>query len=476
MAVLRSLLELYGGLDHALSRLDDPDIDAHVDNLLPGAAANKGWYDELHRFLSRGRAAPPPDISDPSQALQAIAAKHEKKRLTTAQKSRLFFGIAAHARLLKKAPNRLPHLKPEFVESLAAGLAVVGQETEATPYEPYEKLSDDRKKDLRGHVDAIGDKFEYRRHYRGICDYGTQPATNFLANDFAEVGLCETFLVTVDGIRCVVVDTDIKSNRISLERLKAIIDPRNWNKDYPEFFLNMEPFGPRRRDRWGRVRETVGLSDVDLVRQIVTALKYHKSEDNDKNTARVDYDLDDPTPSLGDGQVLVDRGFINMQCINKDNKPEKDGVRVRTRKVVHIRGLRPYTQQRLVCLTGYGTASKDFLFGAAEDPNLVGVPWNTPATDLDPIPEPDPPDATPTEPAGYVAQAVADVFSDCVEDLTNQNVELWEKWTTGRLDFTDLANYSKDVSGRLISSPWEFLQSLNNPWYGPLNRKTPRTG
>lgn len=454
MAVLRHLLELYGALDHALIQSDDPNVHEHIDNLLPGASANKGWYDELHGFLSNGRVAPPSDISDPSEAIKKIA-EHKEPKLTTPQKSRLFFGIAAHARLRKVAPNNaLPHLtKPEFVESLARGLAVV-----APGGTPYDQLPAAHQRGLRDHVDAIGDKFEQRHHYGDICTDGK--TKNLLDPAVADVGLCHTSIVTVDGIECVVVDTDIESDTISLQRLKAIVDPRNWHKDYHEFFLNMEPFGPRRRDEWGRVRETVGLADDVLIRQLVTALKYYKSEDEDKNTARVEYDLDDPTPSQGDGQVLVDRGFINMWAT------KTGGVRVRTRKVVHIRGLEPYTQQRFVCVTGYGTASKDFLFGAAEDPKPGVVPWHEPATALDP-PKRRKPQPAPGQPTSHVAQAVATVLSDCVEDLANQNLAVLEKWTSGTLDFTGLANYSKDVSGRLMSAPWEFLQALNDPWSQP---------
>jgi hypothetical protein len=161
--------------------------------------------------------------------------------------------------------------------------------------------------------------------------------------------------------------------------------------------------------------------------------------------------------------VLVDRGFINMQA---KGDPDTGGVHVRTRKVVHIRGLEPYTQQRLVCVTGYGTASKDFLFGAAEEPKPGVVPWHEPATALDP-PKRRKPQPAPGQPTSHVAQAVATVLSDCVEDLANQNLAVLEKWTTGKLDFTGLANYSKDVSGRLMSTPWEFLQALNDPWSQP---------
>ncbi|MBV8346702.1 MAG: hypothetical protein JOZ49_03925, partial [Mycolicibacterium sp.] len=451
MAVLRSLLELYGGLDHALIRLNDPDIDAHVDNLLPRASANTGWYDELHRFFFGAHPGPRSDVLDPRPALTKIidAQKQSKKPLTAPQKSRLFFGIAAHARLDQLAQDGLPP-RPDLRELLAEALAV------AAPKATMPQR--------REHIDYVAQEFTDRGKYASMLT--DVNGNNLFDGDVAEVKLCQTATVTVNGMESVVIDTDFESSRISLQALKAIVDPRNWHKDYPEFFLAMAPFGPRRRDDWGRVRETVGLSGEPYVRQIVTALKYFKSA-NSTTEARVDYDLDNPTPSRGDGQVLVDRGFINMECINLDQNPSKPGVHVRTRKVVHIKGLRPYTQQRLVCLTGYGTAAKDFLFGGVENAEKPLVPWDEPVTTL----RTKPPSGTSqsdsnlTEPTSHVAQAVANVWTDYVEDLTNQNLELCEKWTTGTLDFTDLANYSKDVGGRLMSSPWEFLQALNEPSY-----------
>src|SRR5262249_32605229 len=153
------------------------------------------------------------------------------------------------------------------------------------------------------------------------------------------------------GREAVCVDTDLRGpDKVSLNDLKAIIDPRNWHEDYPDFFLAMRPLHPPRPDDWGRVLETVGFGAAGFGRELVTDLKYYKSGPEEGSEARLEYDLDDPTPGAGDGQVLIDRGFINMSAVNGD--PALGPVHVRTRKVVHIRGLSPFAQQRLVCITG----------------------------------------------------------------------------------------------------------------------------
>ena len=40
----------------------------------------------------------------------------------------------------------------------------------------------------------------------------------------------------VDGLQCAVIDTNLRSDDISLNDLKAIVNPFNWNENYPAFF------------------------------------------------------------------------------------------------------------------------------------------------------------------------------------------------------------------------------------------------
>ena len=55
----------------------------------------------------------------------------------------------------------------------------------------------------------------------------------------------------------------------------------------------------------------------------------------------------------GDGRVLVDKGYINMECTSTGLNPYGPGVRVRTRKVAHVKGLSPYAQAKFLCICGY---------------------------------------------------------------------------------------------------------------------------
>jgi hypothetical protein len=58
-----------------------------------------------------------------------------------------------------------------------------------------------------------------------------------------------------------------------------------------------------------------------------------------------------------------------------------------------------------------------------------------------------------------------------------RNLDISEKWLDGALNFTDLANYSKDVSGLLLTAPWEFLAAMNQPGYaGNPPNQTRRRG
>jgi hypothetical protein len=179
--------------------------------------------------------------------------------------------------------------------------------------------------------------------------------------------------------------------------------------------------------------------------------------------ARLEYDLDDPTPGDGDGQVLIDRGFINMWA---RGGPNKGPVKVRTRKVVHIRGLSPFAQQRLVCITGYGTAAKEFMFGAAENRPMGDVPWDAPVDAPGPTGQAVSASSKPSNPPIYVAQTVVESWLNLAEDLTNRSFELCEKWFKERVDYGDLVDYSKAVGGRILSAPWEFMDAMTRPRYG----------
>jgi hypothetical protein len=465
MKKLRSLLELYGSLDEVVRQSGDPQMAAAVDQLLPGASANTGWYREIEHFCFGQHPQGPKDEADPIRALKNIADLGDE--LTDYEKLRLFHGVAAIARIQSvPASGPLPHLK----ENDEMKDAVVG----ALAYLRPGKASYDERKDetnktynkIIGHLEATG-----RRAWPKIAEESVD--NGWIDQDVADVPLCKTSLVTVDGYQCVVIDTEFTSKKMSLNDVKAVADPRNWDENYHDFFCDIEQL-PARPDGWGRFLETVGFCGEDReqdVFKLVTQLKYYKSTPS-PTEARLDYDLDDPTPGKGDGQVKVDRGFINMRA--HAGKPDKPPVYVRTRKVVHIDGVSPAAQARLVCVTGYGTASREMLLGAARDTDKPPVPWDTPVTAPDTSEQGD---AKSAEPISDVASAAVKVWSDCAEAVMTRSFDMSDKWMAGRLNINDLANYSRDVGGLLLRAPWEFLEAMNQPRYsGGQSNQTPQRG
>jgi hypothetical protein len=463
MGNTRALLELYGSLDKVVSQSDDPQIAAAVDQLLPGASANKGWYREIEQFFFGPQGA----RSDPDPIAALTRLGQADQRLKDYEKLRLLYGVAALARV-QSVPARgpLPSLKEndDMKEAVAGALACL-RRGDAT-YDERKNAAKESYDQIIGHLETTTG----RRAWPTITKESVE--NSWVDNEVGQVPLCQTAVVTVDGFQCVVVDTEFSSDAVSLNEVKDIADPRNWDEDYHEFFCQIQAL-PARPDGWGRFLETVGFCGEDGgedALELVTQLKYYKSTPSDTE-AHLDYDLDDPTPGAGDGRVKVDRGFINMQATG--NEPAAKGVRVRVRKVVHIAGVPPWAQARLVCISGYGTAAREMLLGAALKPKRPPVPWDTPVAAPDTSEQGDTESA---EPISYIATAAVKVWADSAEEVVTRSVDMSEKWLDGRLNFSDLANYSSDVGALLLRTPWEFLQALNQPRYAGGESNSKRRG
>jgi hypothetical protein len=221
-----------------------------------------------------------------------------------------------------------------------------------------------------------------------------------------------------------------------------------------------------RKDSWRRVLETVGFCSLHYSRRLVTMLKYYKTTVDlpDWYEARLDYDLNDPVPDPeGDGQITVDRGFINMWSSEGD--PNAKGVVVRTRKVAHINGLRPYTMMRFVCAFGYAYAAMEMLFGAAKDPTAAGYrkPWlDAPEIVTDAAGKPSgAPPTKPTPSDNSAASTTLKMEAECVEDVTAKQFDLADRWLSGLLTVDELAKHSADIGSRIASEPFRIMQAIS---------------
>lgn len=452
MAALRDLLEVYGALDNAAKA--DPKVATALDSFLPGSSANTGWYDELEQFFFREKARKSPDLRN---ACTNIAEKaRQGDAPSNPQKSRLLYGLSTAARIQQvTGTDALPSFEEDsFQEPLEGVLAALGPDDEAQRWDASLETARTCKAAFVEHAQT---RFTGRAQFDAAVRAPTADA-GMITPALQKIQLCQAVVRTVNGIQSVVIDTRAGNEKLTLNALKTVVNPFNWADNYPDFFLRMDPFTePNRPDGWRRVRETVGFRGFeDTV--IITALKYWPS--GTKTEARIDYDLDDPTPGPGDGQVLVDRGFINMRATNGD--PDKPGVEVRTRKVVHIKGLSPFAQKRLVCLTGYGTASNEFLFGPAADPTPKEDRRDFTYYDHGVTPEADTGPAA-DEPSTHVAATAVGLWTESVRDLTSDYFDLAEKWMGGGLTLNDVADFSQQVTGRLVNAPLKFLERVNEP-------------
>jgi hypothetical protein len=492
MDTLRALMELYGAFDQALIDDDDPDLAVAVDKLFPGSSSNRGWYDELETFFFSETASGPRQSADATAALATLAAADQTRPLTATQKSQLFMNLVSLYQVQQSTgTTALPsydddegfqtafdsafdRLRPPLAEPAASGstepapvaepatvrrASIRGKTTDAddgADDDAGESLDIGPLGSLSDFLTIVRQEFNDRADFQGIAQKAIQ--FRLVDPEVADIPLCEAYLATVGGVPCVVVDTAFTSEKVSLEQVLGIVNPFNWHDNYPDFFCGMTGCAPPRSDGWGRVLENVSFCGWQGVRGLSTSLKFNPKRVSPLD-ARLDYDLDDPTPGPGDGQVTVDRGYVNVTCTAKSKIPTDKGVQINTRKVVHIRNIAPYAQARLVCITGYGSASVQFICGAAEIRPPGPKPFDylgeagggTGGTG-----------ATGTPPPHAVPGAVQ-IWTKTLQDVTNSYVALAGKWTSGGLTIKDVADYSKDVGGRLASTPWEILQAVTQP-------------
>jgi hypothetical protein len=469
MQSVRDILEVFGAIDRAVRRANDPEVSAAADKLLPGSAANAGWYEELERRYFPNDPRTEPNLGDALTRIADNDADKSTPRLTRAQKARLLYGISASARLQRVAPQcgLAAFDAPDdsaFGEALIGSLAAVAP-AEVTSVEERRSTAAEARNSLLEHVSSNftrpGDFDDVVRE-RAVA--GIRDNRKLLAP------LCQTAVVVVDGRESVIVDTKFTSDSVSLDDLKSIVNPFNWNQDYAELFAAMQSQVPGLLpDGWCQVLETVRLLGEE---ELTTPLKFYAYQDPASPLeAEMNYDLDMSNFDAGDGQVLVDRGFINMKSTVGD--PTQGGVRVVTRKVVHIQGISAFAQARLVCIGGYGTASADFLLGAATKPpaspkpfDFTGDPDQSQAETAPKPPPPGPP-GPPKTPAQasvtHFTPAAVDAWTECVQDLTNGYFDVAQKWLSGSLTMNDVTDYTARVGGELASSPWKYLQAMTTP-------------
>ena len=477
MATQRALLEIFGAVDSTVTRSRDAGVGDVVERLLPGPAPEEGWYRELDEFMFPGGdpSQSDPDLQAPRTEPNAARALRELnssvrdggETLSVPELARLVYGIGALIRVNTAATRGGPEDYSWLgsTESDARALLVDALDLAAPSVGPpgVRARSDTRGRldsNLTSVVELFATEFNSPEAFSAVAT--RLAGDGMIDNRIADVPIEHATVVDVDGISSLVVDTEFASDEVSLNAIKAVVDPRNWHHNFPAFFCEMDPKG-RRSDDWRRVLETVGVAAIPTSRRLRTHLKFHKSELNEpgRYEARLDYDLNDPCPDPhGDRQIDVDRGFLNMRA---KGEPDQNGVVVRTRKVAHINGIKPATQARFVFIFGYTAGAREMLFGPAlnPDPNVDYYSW---ADEEDHNPSVLGASAKSSGPShNSVASTAFRMAVEYAQDMSVTNLDLADRWLSGKLTLQDVADYSSHVTARLASDPFKFLQAVSRP-------------
>ncbi|MGP4056890.1 hypothetical protein ACTWP6_19060 [Mycobacterium sp. 4D054] len=462
MSVLRAILELQGSLDTATVRTGDPRVAEIADRFLPGSSSTPEWYRELLAFMLPG--APQVD-ADPTNAILAL--QETDSTPTVPEQARLIYVLGAVIHLTSNVPDGvvLPFDDPTTGPARSALISLLG------PTFP-EPSGSQRPADPQA-LQHEGDELQtiiglFDQQFTGWQDWDDVAqqlvALGVLSADAAAVPLCRPSVVSIGGRDAIVVDTDFTSQEVSLNQVKGVADPRNWDENYPAFFCHME-YRNLRPDGWRRVLETVGICAFPppIGIQLHTMLKFFKTTVDlpGSHSARLDYDLNDPLPDPdSDGRITIDRGYINMWA--PQGNPDVPPVAVRTRKVVRIEGMRAFTQGRFVCIFGYAYATMEMLFGSAKRPPEKGE-YRWPWLDAPEIPDNAAQSSPAQPPDNSAASTVITMAVQCVEDMTTRHLDVTDKWMSGQLTLADLAQYSAEVGARIASEPWRIMLALSKP-------------
>jgi len=548
MAALQSLLAIYAALDQSVVNANDPAWTARVEKLLPGTTAEgrRGWSRDVEQWLRQ--LAPDPSkvvVLKLDAALAELRGTPDQRTAeptdSGATDSVVNVGDADNDRGDADAETT-QELSPTALASLLYGWKVLRQlSAEATDLEPFRSqftLGPERETDAmferyylqaatagppRTRIPGIED-LERQRRAAGLRDLldsttfdsGAQWAVTmreaheagFVEPEFAGLPLpiagvtrglvserggstAAAAVTEIDDIYCAVLETDSwrTDPQLTVQAVKDVANPRNWDKLLNSFFCAMEPDADDARGA-SRILEHVSL-DKDVFR-MKTALRYWAQDFGSADKAGVrggiiNYELAEGADRarLGDsGLVLVDSGYIHISRTLPDGS---DGVRVRTSKMVAVQGGSVTATAMYILSIGWAAIS-DSMFFRSDPANRVAfagddgqqlqswqvnkqpnpVPPDDPVRPEDPtkkpgngtnVQAPQQDQQIPDFSGAYLKQA-AKMWASYVTDTTQATGKLVEKWYQNKLTPNDMITYTAEIAGRLASQPWQYLANV----------------
>jgi hypothetical protein len=347
MPTLQSLLAVYGSIDEIVRA--DPDTRAPVAaRYLPSYRDRSapGWYREIQALAERHRR---PDLDDDAQLVwpslpEAIADLADPEEpLTLEQVGKLTFAIGVLAQI---DPAREMISDDDLL--LAARLALPEEvdDVDAAAARLLADLSDPSVFASRDDWDVV-----IRNAVEG--GYAHEALTMVSAP-------CLTGTVRYGNTRAAELTTNHTATYVSFDAVLGVLDPLNWDDCYPSFFCSMAPLAPNNHG-WSQVLETIGVPCWFWT--ISTGLKYWKGQTtltSGLRRAHVNYRLCDTRPPGDSDEIVVDSGYIVVH-----ERPDGDGVDIRTSKQIAFRTTSLTAVAYLACIMGWAEAGGQLIPGCA---------------------------------------------------------------------------------------------------------------
>ncbi|MGE2736113.1 hypothetical protein [Mycolicibacterium vaccae] len=456
MATLHSLMALYGALDDAVVALDDRRVTATVEEFLPGSTPpeHRGWFSEI-RSLVRRLSVDPDQTEFPTRtaALREFAEMGERGDnldgdvLGPVELSRLLYVIGAHWQLASR---------PREEQELFAGALSV-----AIP------RTSDIETGAGGEalLELFGESFLNTNTFADIIT--AAEAQGLVSEELLHYVLNSSLYTDIRRDACgeyAVLESEYFREQLSLNNVKAVVDPRNWPDCCP-FFCDMAPI-PTTPDSygWSRLLESVStLCGLFPGYRLRTALKFWKGEK--PGGGFINYDLDDDRANTTDiGFAVVDRGYVSFE-------QDQGGVRIRTLKEVKFAGISAFATLMFARIGGYAAIGENMLVGCALNPQSYHQPWQISAGTGKPYAAVDPTKcSSPAVPAPCgcdtsihpaVAEAVG-MWTDCVTEVSTEYATLVNRWAKCGFDASEFADFGSKVSARLATDPFRIWSHLLN--------------
>jgi hypothetical protein len=498
MAVSHSLLAVYGAFDQVVMQNPDSEVRARIEQFLPGTTGpgQRGWYAEIQDFVRRHATDPAaaefPTLDDAMDELTGSGGGFDaaSQLMGPRERARLTYATAVMRNMVDSdmMPREgIPSLETFDTDRLNEALSQAGDGSlKSASSAPMPR--DDRTNRLMQMLPAFTGRDDWASMMAQAADDGLVtmdiaaiPPISVFGESTGPVirmdnvpdelrgeyrGKCTGEVTEYKGVLSALLTTEFARSTIGIDKVKAIVDPLNWD-NCNKFFVDMQRLKPA----GGRSQVLEFVSTNKDLYIIKTALKYWKREQGD--SAVINYDLADNREGTGDtGQVRVDSGYIVLNPINNGQ-----GTQVLTSKMVAIDGLSPTAVAIYASVLGWVAIGEMMMFDCAlrgsdsKDATNRLVPWQS-------SPEADTggeasksssattgsggggPGVPPV--AGILMAEASSRMADCIESATKDAAIIADKWIKGDLSVKEVVDYTGKVGAQLASEPWRVLDDMIN--------------